>query len=114
MQAFNRGDFNELDRSSAAPESFLWYSTTGPGARVGDDSKNRQTLVAYFARRHAGRALRRLSFRFNGNGEGFGHFVYSLNRSARDLPSTPCIGKGAAICSSDSVVIAVWGMGAAS
>jgi hypothetical protein len=111
-RAFNAGDLARLDLLFAPADSFQWYSTTGPGERFDPEASDRRTLVQYFQRRHArGEGLRLQSFRFNGNGFGFGHFEYGLVRSAEDMAPSPYYGKGAAICTRDRNVIAVWSMG---
>lgn len=110
--AFSRGDLARLDRLFAPRSAFKWYSTNGPGGRLNDAAYDREPLVRYFERRHeVGEQLELRSFKFNGNGDGYGHFEYGLVRSADDLAPTNYYGKGAAVCTATADVIAVWSMG---
>jgi hypothetical protein len=110
--AFNAGELERLDRLFAREPGFEWYSTDAPGARFDTDARERATLVSYFARRVAKREQLSLrSFRFVGNSNGYGHFHYALVRRADDLAPTGYVGKGAAICTAEGDVIAVWSMG---
>jgi hypothetical protein len=110
--AFNRGKARALDLSFAAEPEFRWYSTQAPGERIGGNAAERDTLLQYFANRYRrGERLELRSVRFNGNGEGYGHFDFRLVRRADDLEPTRLMGKGAAICFHEEDVIAVWSMG---
>jgi hypothetical protein len=118
--AFNRGDSAELDALFARPPVFRWYSSGLPGVRRLSAAANRGTLVDYFRTRHLKRDRMRLtSFRFNGNSAGYGHFAFTLKRSAADYPRGAWFGvpaKGAAVCSDDPaeppVQLAVLSLGA--
>jgi hypothetical protein len=119
VTALNAGDLRRLD-SLFAPDdgdgdvltpSFQWYSTDGPGRRIGDRSKDRSTLLAYFAARHrAGERLRVTWLSRGGPSYGYFHFSFRLVRQARDLPATRFEGKGAATCAGGGVRLAVWSM----
>src|SRR5690242_19334885 len=52
VRAFNAGDAVALDRLVAPASSFVWFSVSGAGRRLGDRSKDRSTLDRYFANRH--------------------------------------------------------------
>ena len=115
LSAFNAGRAVRLDRDFARAPIFKWYSTTGPGKRLGAAAYDRSSLLRYFAGRHAQRE--RLSLRFwsgGGNANGYSHFQFRVVRSARDLPATLYEGKGAIVCSDGGNMIAVWSMGRAS
>jgi hypothetical protein len=113
LNAFNRGDAQQLDRLVAGPEAFVWYSTDSPGQRIKDEAYDRSTLLAYFARRHAQHErLEMRSFRFNGTAPtGLGNFEFELRRSADDgLASVPYGGKGSLYCDRILTTLAVWSM----
>jgi hypothetical protein len=113
IAAFNKGDVHRLSHIFARSD-FGWYSTDGPGARLGAEAYDRDTLLGYFMRRHKFRERLRLrSFKFNGNSQGYGNFEYGLVRRAQDLKPTEYYGKGAAVCRTwpGSPAIAVWSMG---
>jgi hypothetical protein len=111
LAAFNKGDRPKLDQLWER-ERFMWYSTMGPGVRLGEEAKRRSTLLRYFADRRAHHERLRLrTFQFNGNSNGFGHFEYRLWRMADELPAAVAVvGKGATTCG-DQRRIAVWSMG---
>ena len=110
VSAFNRGDSAQLNRLFAPASRFKWYSTGGPGRRLGSAAHKRGTLIHYFAARHAERErLTLIGWRGGGNANGYFHFQFLLIREARDLRPMPYQGKGAAICSSANT-IAVWSM----
>jgi hypothetical protein len=111
VQALKRGDFARLDMLFAPRYVFKWYSTTAPGARLAGHSGNRATLIPYFRVRHQKHErLTIRSFKFNGNGGGFGHFEFFLTRKADDLAPTRYAGKGAIDCLGKPRAIAVWSM----
>jgi hypothetical protein len=100
--AFDGGDFARLDRLFAPEPAFQWYSSGRPGRRLGAAAKRRDTLVAYFRRRHgAGDRFRILSFHWNGRSRHWSNFAFDLRRRIphrggfawAEVP-----GKGAAIC----------------
>jgi hypothetical protein len=111
VRALKRGDFARLDMLFAPKYAFKWYSTTGPGARLAGREGNRATLIPYFRIRHQKHErLTIRSFKFNGNGGGYGHFEFFLTRKADDLAPTRYAGKGAIDCLGKPRAIAVWSM----
>jgi hypothetical protein len=113
IDAFNMGDLHALDGVFAREPQFEWYSTDAPGERLHAAASDRSSLLPYFAGRHAlNERLTLRSFKFNGNGSGYGNFEYGLTRSAGDLRPTGYHGKGASFCYRNrSDVIFVWSMG---
>ena len=112
VRAFNRGDDAALERLIAPTRSFVWFSVSGAGRRLGDRSKDRSTLVRYFATRHLLRdRLSDTSFSGGGNANGYAHFGFLLTRSADDELPARYEGKGAVICDDSGDTIAVWSMG---
>ena len=88
-----------------------WYSVSGPAGRLQDASLDRATLIPYLASRHRqGERLTLRSFQWKGYGLGYGQFLYSLTRSARDLQVMSYFGKGAVLCLHPQT-ISVWSMG---
>jgi hypothetical protein len=77
---------------------FQWYSVTQTATQH-YVTYDRRIMLRYFAARHRQREKLGLTrFKFNGVSGGFGHFEYSLTRSARDLVDgdpQPYHGKGA-------------------
>jgi hypothetical protein len=112
ITAFNARNLPALDRVFSPAESFNWYSTGAPGVRLRAAAYDRTTLLPYFrARFRAGDRLRLVSFRSNGNSNGYGHFQFRLERRARTLKPTVYEGKGAAICAASGDTISVWSVG---
>jgi hypothetical protein len=112
VRAFYRGDDAALERLIAPPQSFVWFSVSGAGRRLGDRSKDRSTLVRYFATRHLLRdRLSDTTFSGGGNANGYAHFGFLLTRSADDELPARYEGKGAVICDDSGDTIAVWSMG---
>lgn len=112
VRAFNLGDGTELDRLIAPTQSFVWFSVSGAGRRLGDRSKDRSTLARYFATRHVLRdRLSDVTFSGGGNANGYGHFAFILTRAADDELPSRYEGKGAIICGDGGDTIAVWSMG---
>jgi hypothetical protein len=114
--AFNRGDLERLDSVFAAWPDFQWYSSGAPGPRLRDASFTRDTLLAYFARRHrADDRLQLVRFRFTGvTGSTYGNFALTLRRSAadyRDGAWFDTIGKGAVSCRSAPGKVIVLSLG---
>ena len=108
---FNDGDLRQLNRLFSPAGLFKWYSVAGPAGRLNDASRDRTTLLPYFASRHRqGERLSLQSFQWKGYSLGFGQFLYSLRRSARDLEPTSYFGKGAVLCLRPRT-IALWSMG---
>jgi hypothetical protein len=116
VTAFNRGDQPTLVVTWAAEDEFVWYSvTTEPGARRAQESAHRDTLLPYFATRHAAdERLTITSLKINGTSAGgYQNFEFRLTRDADDLPGGPVayVGKGASSCSTGRLM--VWAMNAA-
>ena len=111
--AFNRGDPRTLKRFWGSRDWFKWYSVSNdPGKRIEGESMRRDTLLSYFAARHARRerwALRTLKIGVYSSGNR--NFTYSLWRRADDLPGGPAAdeGKGASSCVVGQLVL--WSMG---
>lgn len=62
VQAFNAGDQPTLQRPWAqSGHGFDWYSTDGPGQRIDPAGRDRASLGAYFAERHAHQETLRLT-----------------------------------------------------
>jgi hypothetical protein len=118
VRAYDAGDLGRLD-ALFSRDAFVWYSSGGPGLRHGAAAADRETLLAYFRRRHArGDRLRALTFRFHGYepARDLGHFELSLERRADDFRGgawRSVSGKGALDCSSPPVTIAVLSLGPA-
>jgi|GEM_PF-1879581 len=111
VRAFNLGDGAALDRLIAPRGSFVWFSVSGAGRRLGDRSKDRSTLARYFATRHVLRdRLSDITFGGGGNANGYGQFTFLLTRSADDELPARYEGKGAVICDDGGDTIAVWSM----
>jgi hypothetical protein len=112
IAAFNARNILALDRVFAPAESFNWFSTGAPGARLRAAAYDRSTLMAYFKARHRqGEKLRLVRFKSNGNSNGYAHFEFRLERRARTLRPTVFQGKGAAICAVSGDTISVWSVG---
>jgi hypothetical protein len=102
--AFNQGNRPVLNNQLWGGKTYFnWYTvTTAPGLRVDPEARRRDTLMSYFATRHA--AAERLvltSVEINGvTGGGYRNFEFHLMRSAADLPASPDAydGKGASSC----------------
>jgi hypothetical protein len=112
IAAFNAGDMARLDAIFAKEPGFQWYSTGKPGDRRDPMSRNRATLIPYFARRHRQHErLTLVSWAGGGNANGFAHYQFHVVRRAKDAPRPLRLeGKGAAICSASGDTIAVWAM----
>jgi hypothetical protein len=112
LTTFNSGDVAHLDEVIAPGPSFVWFSDSGVGQRLGDKSKDRSTLARYFKQRHRQRdRLTVVSWHGGGNSNGYSHFQFVANRSSlEELPSR-YEGKGAVICDDSGNRIAVWSMG---
>lgn len=99
---FNRGAFRAIDRRVIAREpEFHWYSTGGPGARLGPASRNRSTLIGHLRRRRAaGDRFTLVYLLVHGNSRPsgtapFGNFEFKLIRHPGEHPR---FGKGAVYC----------------
>ena len=111
VDAFNAGDRAALDRLIAPASSFVWFSVSGAGRRLGAASRDRTTLGRYFAARHAQRdRFRDVTWRGGGNANGYAHFGFTLTRLADDELPSRYEGKGAVICGGGPEVLAVWSM----
>jgi len=112
VAAFNAGNQRKLQRLWAqSGNSWAWYSTDAPGARVRNVAADRAGLGAYFAQRHKhAETLRLTSFQYNGVSGALGGFEYTLIRKADDLPATAYGGKGDAVCWLRPLTIGTWSM----
>jgi hypothetical protein len=107
VKAYNSGDSAALDRLIAPTPSFVWFSVSGAGRRLGDRSKVRSTVPKYFADRHAQRdQFRDTTFQ----GGGHGQFGFLLTRMADDELPSRYEGKGSVLCGDGGNVINVWSM----
>lgn len=109
---FNSGMVAAAERVWAPAPRFQWYSTTQPGRRLGNRSKDRSTLASYFRSRarvheriritqfHAGFDAKRNIVNFGGK----------LIRTADDAPRLPRQRdfKGAADCRAGHSSLIVW------
>jgi hypothetical protein len=114
VRAFNTGDRRAINGTWASRVWFRWYSvTTDPGARTPEEAAQRDTLLPYFAQRHAANERLTLTeLKLNGvSGGGYRNFEFHLTRSADDLPGGPVAyeGKGASTCSTGRLI--AWVMG---
>jgi hypothetical protein len=114
LSAFNRGNQRQLDRVFAHANRFSWFSVSGaPGERLDPDARDRASLLAYFATRHAaGEQLALVSATYLRKARGFFDFTYRLSRSASDFAAPSRYGgKAAVVCFGGPPAIAVWSMG---
>jgi hypothetical protein len=106
VRAYDRGDYERLDSLFAAEPDFEWYSTDGPGERLGAKSKRRRSLIPYFEARHARHDhLAWRGFQFNGNAPRWGNFQFTMWRATPGFNHGDPFrvsGKGAAICAAES------------
>jgi|SRR5829696_264387 len=115
VSAYDRGDYERLDSLFAEEPDFEWYSTNGPGQRLGGKAKQRSTLIPYFEARHRVHdrlALR--SFQFNGATRRYGNFQFAMWRATSGFNHGnrfPVRGKGAAICKAGSARFIVLSVG---
>lgn len=108
----NRGNIEAAVRVWAPAPRFQWYSTTRPGTRLGNRSKDRSTLASYFG----SRARMHEKIRLTEFGAGYDpkrnivNFGGKLIRSADDASGTPKQRdfKGAADCKSGHASLIVW------
>jgi hypothetical protein len=114
VRGYARGEVKVINRMWAPAPRFRWFSTGRPGARAGEDARNRATLATYFrARVRAGERLRLTVL-----GAGYDparrivNFGGKLVRSAKDIrrPRGPQDFKGAADCRSGRPLLIVWSM----
>jgi hypothetical protein len=114
VRAFNTGDASAINDTWASKVWFRWYSvTTDPGARTAEEAARRDTLLPYFAQRHAAHErLTLTTLKLNGvSGGGYRNFEFQLLRNADDLVggSVSYQGKGASTCSTGRLI--AWVMG---
>jgi hypothetical protein len=102
--AFNRGDRAALNNQIWGGKLYFnWYSVTAePGMRVDPDARRRDTLMDYFAPRHAaGEHLALINLKLNGvTANAYRNFEFRLLRNANDQSGGPprYEGKGATSC----------------
>jgi hypothetical protein len=117
LTAFNRGDRAVLNNQLwGGKVYFNWYAVTAePALRIDPDARRRDTLMNYFAARHAaGERLVLMKLELNGvTGGGYRNFEFHLLRSADDQPGGQMLyaGKGAASCLTGRLT--TWVMGVA-
>jgi hypothetical protein len=115
IHAFNRGDYEALDAMFADEPDFEWYSSGGPGRRLGSDAKRRENLDTYFRTRHrVDDRLGLVSFDFNGDSGRYGNAGLTLRRSTahfRHGDWFQIAAKGALICAADSTQLIVMTLG---
>ena len=109
---YSGGRVAAADRLFAPAPRFLWFSTGGPGRRLGARSMNRATLAAYFRSRvRAHERLRIAELRAGyDSARNIVNFSGKLVRSADDLRPTLHDFKGAADCVSGRPFLIVWSM----
>lgn len=110
VAALGRGDLAAVDELFAREnEGWVWYFTGDrSGRRLGDASRRRDTLRAYFAARIRVHEIFRI-LRFEESGDG--NFTFLLRRRADDLRPVERVGKGWVSCR--SAKLGVWGIGGA-
>lgn len=110
IAAFNRGDRALLNNQIWGGKLYFnWYSVTAePGTRVDPDARRRDTLMNYFATRHAaGEHLVLTNLKLNGvTAHAYRNFEFRLLRSANDQPGGPLRyqGKGATSCATGRLI----------
>ena len=117
LTAFNRGDRAVLNNQLwGGKQYFNWYAvTTDPGSRLDVEARRRDTLMSYFAARHAaGERLVLTNLKLNGVTAGsYRNFEFHLLRRANDQQGggVSYSGKGASSCATGRLI--TWAMGAA-
>ena len=113
VAGYNSGRVGAIDRLWAPEPYFQWYSTIGPGTRLGSKAYDRTTLDAYFRSRvrlHEKLVLVKLGAGYDSR-RNLVDFAGKLVRSADDLPATPPKDfKGAAACRPSGPALIVWSM----
>ncbi len=113
VAGYNTGRVAAIDRMWAREPFFQWYSTIGPGSRLGSKAYDRTTLAAYFrarVRAHERIVLTKLGARYDSQ-RNLVNFAGKLVRSADDLPAIgPKDFKGAAACQPTGPLLIVWSM----
>lgn len=116
LSAFNQGQRPVLNNEVWGGRLYFnWYAvTTDPGLRVDAEARRRDTLMSYFAARHAARErLVLTNLKINGVTAGaYRNFEFHLLRRADDQPggALPYAGKGASSCATGRLI--TWAMGA--
>jgi hypothetical protein len=110
VTAFNSGDRWALNNSIWGGKLYFnWYTVLAePGYRVDPEAKRRDTLMDYFAARHAaGEQLTLTNVQILGANIGARSFAFHLVRSANDLPggALPYDGKGASSCMTGRLIL---------
>jgi hypothetical protein len=106
LDAYNAGAPDITDRFLAAAGEFQWHGA--PGRQYPDDpaSKDRGTLPAYFAARHAkGDRLELKNFNYVGVKSGVVNFGYTLTHTVAGGTAREAPGKGALSCASGKIMV---------
>ncbi len=117
LSAFNRGDRAALNNKVWGGKFYFnWYAVTSdPGLRVDVEARRRDTLMDYFAARHANdERLVLTKLKLNGITAGaYRNFEFRLLRSSNDQPGGQAryAGKGASSCATGRLT--TWAMGTA-
>jgi hypothetical protein len=103
VAAFNAGDRRALNNTIWGGKFyFKWYAVLAePGIRIQLEAGRRESLMDYFAARHAaGERLAMTRVKINGRDIGNRGFEFQLVRSSNDLPggSVAYSGKGGSSC----------------
>jgi hypothetical protein len=110
VTAFNAGDRRALNNAVWGGKLyFKWYAVLAePGFRSQPEAGRRDTLMSYFAARHAsGERLTVTSVKVNERSVGIRSFEFNLLRSASDLPGgqAPYNGKAASSCMNGRLIM---------
>jgi hypothetical protein len=110
---YNAGRVGAIDGMWAPEPYFQWYSTIGPGRRLGSKAYDRTTLAAYFRARvrvHEKLVVTQLGAGYDSK-RNLVNFAGKLVRSADDLAAAgPKDFKGAAACQATGPTLIVWSM----
>jgi hypothetical protein len=115
VAAFNAGDRHALNNTIWGGKLyFKWFTVLSePGFRSQPEASRRDTLMTYFAARHAaGEQLTMVSAKINGRNIGTRGFEFHLLRSADDLPGGPVPYNGKATSSCMNGRLTMWLMNA--
>jgi hypothetical protein len=110
VTAFNAGDRYALNNTIWSGKLFFrWYIVLAdPGFRSQPEASRRDTLMDYFAARHAAAEhFTLISVKVNGRDTGNRGFEFHLLRSANDLPGDAVAysGKGSSSCMNGRVTM---------
>jgi hypothetical protein len=110
VTAFNAGDRYALNNTIWGGKLyFKWFAVLAePGFRSQPEASRRDTLMAYFAARHAaGEQLTLTNVKINGRDLGTRGFEFQLLRSASDLPGgqVPYDGKATSSCMNGRLIM---------